>query len=172
MDKFLKDSIKCFNCHTSDGVKIVGCHNYCLQCLNKLYSEISKCKICDVNIDWQYDILPFFNKHDLYDFKSYSKRIYGIQNDVFDNDKRDITDYFNREKYESYLILEKIGININEFLNLYNKKILVYEIFNLKDNEIKVSEILIYYPEVEICFIYERCFRNRISWIIKSFLVF
>ena len=42
MDKFLKDSIKCFNCHTSDGVKIVGCHNYCLQCLNKLYSEISK----------------------------------------------------------------------------------------------------------------------------------
>jgi len=97
--------------------------------------------------------------------KSYSKRIYNIQEYVLQlsrNEKyRDdyIKVYKNEIKNALGEIVEKItpDVTMEEYLQLSKEKFLVYEIFDYvgKSKKIELVHLVMFYPESRLCFIYK-----------------
>lgn len=95
----------------------------------------------------------------------YSKRIYHIQEHVLQlsrNEKyRDdhIRVYRNEIKNALGEVVEKItpDVTMEEYLRLSKEKFLVYEIFDYveKSKKIQLVNLVMYYPESRLCFIYK-----------------
>lgn len=89
--------------------------------------------------------------------KLYWKRIYEIQDDVLQPGH--ILTYRNIRRDGFGDIIEEIKpeISLEEYLKLGKEPFLVYEIFDYmeKRKRIQLINILIYYPESRICFVYQ-----------------
>lgn len=162
--------IRCLN-HGNE-VRCSRCqHNYCLDCIHKLYIENRRQCIlgCTLRIQAKTDILPFFhsmkNKQELYDNHMYYSERKQYLDTYFIEHKQELRNTFieNDKRYCNFK--GHVHITLMDFSKVKNDTYLVYEIYEhkiLNDvdcfqyDSIVVSKFLIYYEKSKICFVYHR----------------
>lgn len=110
--------------------------------------------------------------------KPYSRRIYEIQEHVLQLSRNYKTRDEHFKLYNNIIknglgeIIEEItpDVSMEEYLKIYKERFLVYEIFDYMKSREKVElvNILIYYPESKLCFVYKA--KNHYHVMLFGFL--
>lgn len=172
--------VVCEICHSIE-VRTLKCqHNYCLNCLNKLYVENKRKCIhdCGPKIMSKLDILPFFNdmedKRDLYDNNiDYHTRVLYLD-EYFKDNKRELSNTFiEGDKRFLHLSYDCCKLQLSDFIKVMKNTYIVYEIYedlivhrgdNWRYYCLIVSSFLIYYRESKTCFVYKLNMPKEALW--------
>lgn len=109
--------------------------------------------------------------------RSYAKRILSIQDDVLQlsrpykhrDDHLKLYKNIVRDGFGDVIEVITPDISIEEYIQLFKERFLVYEIFDYIENtkKIELVHILIYYPESKTCFFYKT--KNRYHVMLFGF---